>query len=97
MVGFLDPRRFVVSYKELACREINAAAVVDYIIQYGRPGATPETKVAPGNPFTIEDPSFLPFVNYRFQLAATNSLAMGEFGSPKEAAILAGESGSISM
>ena len=97
MVGFLDPRRFVVTYRELACREANAAAVVEYIIQYGRPGAPVEAKVAPNSPVVIENPLFQSFLNYQFQLAATNSEGMGLFGVPMEAAILSGESGFISL
>ena len=90
VVGDTTPRGFTLTYRDLACREVNAASVNVYIIRYSREGADPRVEVARTNPYTITDNSFISLVGYKFQIAASNSLAQGPYSAPVEAAILEG-------
>ena len=93
VTGLLNPSRFIITFDELECQEVNAEDVTSYIVQYGLPGSTmsqTESPSRPFSPFTITDSSLLSLVNYQFQVAAVNSKAMGSFSEPVLGFILGG-------
>ena len=78
-------RGFIVRWVELTCGEVNDAQVNGYIVRYGLLSETQRvtTPLISGSTHSISDPNLQAFVEYSVEVAAVNSLGVGQFSQPE--------------
>ena len=89
-----SPRAIVVSWVQPNCSDINDDQVNEYMIRYGLHSETQRvtTPMAiSGTTFTITDGSLEVLTEYSIEVAAVNSMGVGQYSQPETVVIIDGE------